>query len=126
MAETTNIPAPAQNIINAEEEQKKIEAAVLAERERLQKIDKIAAQFNSEIVAEAKYSKPCTAEELAYRAALASAEKGTEFLKSVNDDAVASGTSNVGAAPEPAEKTEDEVKAEISKAIEDALKEDDE
>lgn len=126
MAETTNIPAPAQNDISAEEEQKKIEAAVLAERERLQKIDKIAAQFNSEIVAEAKYSKPCTAEELAYRAALASAEKGTKFLKSVNDDAAASGASNVGAAPEPAEKTEDEVNAEISKAIEDALKEDDE
>ena len=107
MADTTITPAPAQPSASASEEQ--IKAAVLAERERLQKIDTIAAQFGADIVADAKYKNPCTAEELAYRAAVESAKKGASFLKNAEEDANNSGASNVGAAPAPADKSTNEL-----------------
>lgn len=107
MADTTITPAPAQPSASASEEQ--IKAAVLAERERLQKIDTIAAQFGADIVADAKYKNPCTAEELAYRAAVESAKKGASFLKNAEEDANNSGAANVGAAPAPADKPTNEL-----------------
>lgn len=129
MAETQKpAGAPAEPAPKASEEE--INAAVLAERERLQKIDKIAAQFGADLVAEAKYTKPCTAEELAYKAALASAEKGASFLNALNDDAKDSNANNVNAAaakPDGAAgQTEAEIRNEVDAAIDAALKEDEE
>lgn len=129
MAETQKpAAAPAEPAPKASEEE--INAAVLAERERLQKIDKIAAQFGADLVAEAKYTKPCTAEELAYKAALASAEKGVSFLAALGDDAENSNANKVNAAaakPDGAEgQTEAEIRNEVDAAIITALKEDEE
>ena len=129
MAETQKpAAAPAEPAPKASEEE--INAAVLAERERLQKIDKIAAQFGADLVAEAKYTKPCTAEELAYKAALASAEKGASFLTALGDDANDSNVNEVNAAaakPDGAAgQTEAEIRNEVDAAIIAALKEDDE
>ena len=129
MAETQKpAAAPAEPAPRASEEE--INAAVLAERERLQKIDKIAAQFGADLVAEAKYTKPCTAEELAYKAALASAEKGVSFLTALGDDAENSNANKVNAAaakPDGAEgQTEAEIRNEVDAAIITALKEDEE
>lgn len=129
MAETQKpAAAPAEPAPKASEEE--INAAVLAERERLQKIDKIAAQFGADLVAEAKYTKPCTAEELAYKAALASAEKGVSFLAALGDDAENSNANKVtAAAAKPdgaAGQSEAEIRNEIDAAIIAALKEDEE
>lgn len=129
MAETQKpAAAPAEPAPKASEEE--INAAVLAERERLQKIDKIAAQFGADLVTEAKYTKPCTAEELAYKAALASAEKGVSFLTALGDDAENSNANKVNAAaakPDGAEgQTEAEIRNEVDAAIITALKEDEE
>lgn len=129
MAETQKpAGAPAEPAPKASEEE--INAAVLAERERLQKIDKIAAQFGADLVAEAKYTKPCTAEELAYKAALASAEKGSQFLTALGDDAEDSNTNKVNAAAAKpdgvAGQTEAEIRNEVDAAIIAALKEDEE
>lgn len=109
MANETQIPAagagaPAVDSAKANEEA--INKAVLAERERLSKIDAIAAQFGADIVADAKYNNPCTAEEMAYRAALDSAKKGTAFLKKLEQDAENSGAASVSAAAAPDDKTE--------------------
>lgn len=129
MAETQKpAAAPAEPAPKASEEE--INAAVLAERERLQKIDKIAAQFGADLVAEAKYTKPCTAEELAYKAALASAEKGVSFLAALGDDAEDSNANKVNAAaakPDGAAgQSEAEIRNEVDAAIDAALKEDEE
>ena len=129
MAETQKpASAPAEPAPKASEEE--INAAVLAERERLQKIDKIAAQFGADLVAEAKYTKPCTAEELAYKAALASAEKGVSFLAALGDDAEDSNANKVNAAaakPDGAAgQSEAEIRNEVDAAIDAALKEDEE
>ncbi len=73
-----------------------------AERRRIQEIDEIAAQFDPAIVQEAKYGEhPCTAQELAFRAAKEAAAQGGKFLAGLKEDAKASGTGNVGAAPSP-------------------------
>lgn len=127
MAETQK-PAAALAEPAPKASEEEINAAVLAERERLQKIDKIAAQFGADLVAEAKYTKPCTAEELAYKAALASAEKGASFLTALGDDAENSNANIVNAAaakPDGAEgQTEAEIRNEVDAAIDAALKED--
>lgn len=100
----TKTPAAEQGQAGTNEQ--RINAAVLAERERLSKIDAIAAQFSAEIVAEAKYTKPCTAEELAYRAALINAQKGADYLAAAESDAQSSGANEVVAAAAPDDKTE--------------------
>lgn len=75
------------------------------ERRRIQEIDEIAAQFDAEIVAEAKYGKhACTAQEMAFRAAQKAAEQGRQFLGAMKQDAEKSGTSGVGAAYVPEDK----------------------
>lgn len=84
---------------------------VAAERQRLRDIDAIAALYDPELVQAAKYGEdPCTAQELAYRAAVqaaASAEsEGKAFLAAMRTDAKAA--AEVGAAPisEPPEDPE--------------------
>lgn len=64
-----------------------VNAAVANERARLQAIDEIAANVDSEMLAEAKYGKTaCSAQELAFRAMKQQANAGTEFLKGLNQD----------------------------------------
>lgn len=78
------------------------QTAVQNERTRLQGIDEVAALFPAELVAEAKYGEhPCSASELALKAAKAAAKAGSKFLSDLTDDAKASGSGDVTPAPAP-------------------------
>jgi ATP-dependent protease ClpP protease subunit len=75
-------------------------SAAAAERERLAGIDAIAALYDPETVREAKYGeKPCTAQELAYRAAVDAQKAGKVWLADAQEDAAASGAAEVAAVP---------------------------
>lgn len=78
--------------------------AVQAERQRIADIDAIAGMFDPEVVAEAKYGKPCTAQEMAYRAAVRSAQQGGQFLSALRKDFDEGGAAGVGAAPAEGEE----------------------
>ena len=74
--------------------------ATAAERQRLADIDSIAHLYDDETVRNAKYGEhPCTAQEMAFRAAQAAAKTGGAFMAGVQSDYQASGASGVGAAP---------------------------
>lgn len=84
--------AEAQASVNAD--------AVNAERQRLADIDAIASLFSDDIVQAAKYGEnPCTAQEMAYRAAVQSAEQGRQFMANNTADYKDAGSANIGAAP---------------------------
>lgn len=75
-----------------------LQDAVATERQRLQDIDAMAHLFSSELVAAAKYGdSPCTAQQLAYRAAQQAMQAGASFLNALEQDAQASGTAQVQA-----------------------------
>ena len=75
-------------------------AAVQAERQRISDIDAISHLFSDDVVNAAKYGdNPCTAQEMAYRAALESAKQGSKFMSDVQKDYKDSGAGNVGSAP---------------------------
>ena len=75
-------------------------SAVQAERDRLAAIDEVAGLFDPQLVHEAKYGDtPCTAAELALKAAQKAAKQGSKFLADAADDAAASGAGAVGAIP---------------------------
>lgn len=74
------------------------DAATSAERERIQAIDEIAGCFAADMIADAKYANPCTAAELAYRAAQAQAKSGNAFLAAMTADNKASAANDVPAA----------------------------
>ena len=77
-----------------------VEAAVNAERKRIEEIDEIGDLFDNELVNSAKYGEnACTAQELALRAAQQAKKNGHNFMTNLESDAGASGTANVGAAP---------------------------
>lgn len=98
MANETNAavnPTPA-----VENPQAAVDAAVSAERRRLEEIDQIAGLFNAEMVHEAKYgATACDARELAFRAAQQATQQGHNFLTALADDNQQSGTQNVSAVP---------------------------
>ena len=73
--------------------------ATNAERQRLAEIDQIAHLYDDETVRKAKYDEPCSAKEMAFRAAQAAAKTGGAFMAGVKSDYEASGASGVGAAP---------------------------
>ena len=76
-----------------------VKAAAAAERKRIQDIDAIASQYDDATVQAAKYGEnPMTAQEMAYNAAVKAAQKGTQVIKDLNDDANTSGAAAVGAA----------------------------
>lgn len=110
--QTVSVPNTAQTVsapASAPQEQAPTPAVdeVAAERQRLQEIDAIAALYDPELVQAAKYGEnPCTAQELAYQAAVAAATKaageGKAFLAAIATDTQASGAAAVGAAPAPA------------------------
>lgn len=94
--EVTQVEAEARSAaeINA------VDQALKAERERLAAIDEVASLFDPELVMDAKYGKnPCTAAELAFRAAQVAAQQGRNFLVALEKDAAASGIENVPPAP---------------------------
>lgn len=65
-----------------------VSAAVSAEQKRIQEIDSIAGLYDGALVSEAKYGEnACDARELAYRAAVSAAKKGSEVLAAMQDDA---------------------------------------
>lgn len=78
-----------------------LNAAVEAERKRIAEIDEIASLYDDEIVEEAKYGEnPCTAQELAFRAAKEAAKKGKKILDDLIDDTNTSGAGDVNASPQ--------------------------
>lgn len=107
-----------------------VQKALADERTRLEKIEAIAGQVSPELLADAKYKNPCTAEELAYKAMSENAKKGKSFLADMEADYDKSGADTVHAvAPKPdggAGQMEAEKEAEIKAAIDEALKEGDE
>lgn len=98
MANETNAavnPTPA-----VENPQAAVDAAVSAERRRLEEIDQIAGLFNAEMVHEAKYgATACDARELAFRAAQQATQQGRDFLTALGTDNQQSGTQSVSAVP---------------------------
>ena len=77
-----------------------------AERKRLQEIDAIAALYDPALVQEAKYGdNPCTAQELAYQAAVLAAAKaageGKAFMAAMAADNQAAAAVSAVPAPEP-------------------------
>lgn len=89
-ADKTTAPA-----VNAEA----VQAAVQAEQKRMREIDEVSHLFDDEIVQAAKYGdSTCTAQEMAYRAALKAAKQGREFMVSAMADTADSGTENIAAA----------------------------
>ena len=81
------------------------QTAVQNERKRLQGIDEVAALFNADLVADAKYGpNACSAETLTFRAAQAAAKAGNKFLADLSADGKASGADGVPAAPAPEDK----------------------
>lgn len=77
-----------------------VSAAVQVEQERLQEIDQVASLFDDALVQEAKYGETaCSAQELAYRAAMKAAQQGKKFLVDLEADAKQSGAAGVAAAP---------------------------
>ncbi len=72
-----------------------VNEAVEAERRRLSEIDEISCLYDEATVREAKYGTPCTAQEMAFRAATQAAKSGAAFMRSVQDDYAASGAKRV-------------------------------
>lgn len=92
------------------------ESAQSAERQRMREIDEVANLFGAELVRDAKYEKPCNAQELAYNAARAAMQNGSAYLNAVNADANSSGANGVPAASAPANNSADSYEAIRAKA----------
>ena len=96
-----------------------INSAVQSERDRLAAIDEVASLFDAELVREAKYGEhPCTAAEMALKAAQTAAKAGSKFLADAAADADDSGADGVGAAPgeEDEDPDDDSPEARMSTA----------
>lgn len=106
-------PTPA-----VENPQAAVDAAVSAERHRLEEIDQIAGLFNAEMVHEAKYgATACDARELAFRAAKQATQQGRDFLTALGIDNQQSGTQSVSTVPgESAEGSPEGTPAELTPA----------
>lgn len=75
-------------------------AGITEERARLKAIEDIQAAIDEKLVAEAKYGeKPCTAEELAFKALQQQAKLGKQFLQNLQQDYKDSKAAEIGAAP---------------------------
>lgn len=86
-----------------------VNAAVQAERTRMQEIDEVACLLDPATVREAKYGdKPCTAAELVMADAKKRAKQGKKFLADLEEDGEESGAAGVPAAPAPENDPEDE------------------
>lgn len=74
-------------------------AAAEAERNRLSAIDEIASLYDEETVRRAKYEQPCTAQEMAFRAAVAAKKSGSAFMQNLEKDYASSGAGGVSSIP---------------------------
>ena len=72
--------------------------AVQAERQRIADIDALASLFDADTVNAAKYTNPCTAQEMCFRAAQESAKQGKTFMKNLAADAAESNAAKVSSA----------------------------
>ena len=82
------------------------EDAIAGERQRIDDIDEIAPLYDAETVRSAKYGdNPCTAQEMAFRAAQEMAKQGKTFMSNMQADTADSGTNKV--TPTPAGEEED-------------------
>ncbi len=110
------------NTLDAQTSEETIAKAIAEERERIRKIDEIAQRFDEKTVKSAKYDKPCTAEEMAYKAAVESAKLGKNFLRDMTDDNRASDVQKVTQSSAPDETNagndSDENKTEEQKMAE--------
>lgn len=88
----------------AEQPASDAEKAVEDERNRLKAIDEIASALSPELVNDAKYTNPCSAEQLALRAMQEQVKSGNAFMSAIAEDYKASNAANVGAAPHAEEK----------------------
>ncbi len=83
-----------------------VKSAAENERQRLCEIDDIAHLYDEETVREAKYGdNPCSAAEMAYRAAIKASKTGTAFMANAKADFEESGASSVTAATVPEKET---------------------
>ena len=126
-AENPELAAEVEREIRAEMSASNDEAlsqAVKAERKRLSEIDQIASSIgDDEIVREAKYGEqPCSAQDMAFRAALKAAEAGKTFMANAQADTNTSGVNTVQSAQAPAadpgeKKTEEQKQKEADAAF---------
>ena len=73
--------------------------AVKAERRRMQEIDALAPLYDADTINAAKYGEnACTAQEMAYRAAVKAAQQGKSYVSALESDTQASGAQDVGSA----------------------------
>lgn len=110
-AESPELAAQVENDIRAAveaESKTAVDDAVSAERQRMQEIDDIAALYSPETVHNAKYVNPCSAADMAFRAAKEAAQKGTDFMSSVKSDYETSSAGNVGSVPTQVEGAKNE------------------
>ena len=98
--------AEAQASVNNDEAVAQARAeATAAERQRCQSIDELNGVFDAETINAAKYGEnPCTAQEMAFRAAQEMAKQGKTFLNQLQADYQESGADGVGAAPATGEE----------------------
>lgn len=93
------------------------EEGARAERERLAGIDEIATLYGEETVKAAKYGEnPCSAQELAFRAAQEAVKSGKSFLNQMKTDYKEDGADDVTSAPASEEDAKPET-AEDRKAL---------
>ncbi len=96
-----------------------INQATEIERNRLAEIDEIAQLYDDEIVREAKYGEhPCTAQELAFRAAQNAARSGAAFVAGMRSDYASSGAEKVPAVPATDDSKEPSVRDSAKAAVE--------
>ena len=75
-------------------------AAIQQERQRIADIDAISSLYPDDVVNAAKYGdNTCTAQEMAYRAAVENAKQGKKFMSDNQRDYKDSGAGEVGASP---------------------------
>lgn len=82
------------------------EEAVSGERQRIAEIDAVASLFDADTVNAAKYTNPCTAQEMCYRAAQEAAKSGKAFMSQLQADYEEDGADEVTSAPAPEAETE--------------------
>ena len=75
------------------------EEAVSGERQRIADIDAVASLFDADTVNAAKYTNPCTAQEMCYRAAQEAAKSGKAFMSQLQADYEEDGADEVTSAP---------------------------
>jgi len=80
------------------------EAARASERQRCEEIDSFRGVFDDATINAAKYGNPCTAQEMAFRAAQEMARQGKSFLNQMQADYQESGADDIGAAPATGEE----------------------